>query len=240
MTKQIIHIPTQLREKMIAVEELVPYDKNPRKHGERGIKELCRAIQESGFNQPILIDQHNRIVAGHGRRLAAMKLGMEKVPFILAYYETDAEYIKNVLSDNKVAEFSKWDAKLMKDIGDILEEIDGADFSVAGFSDEDIDKMFGHEYKETLETTADFGESGEVDVMDEATRVTSMTFKISVQSLVPDIYFILENVLKSLRWFSLDVFFESVMDSSHYVLVKNFNKANFFHLYLLSLSIFCD
>jgi hypothetical protein len=180
MTKEIINIPTQLREKMISVDELVPYDKNPRKHGERGINELCNAIREHGFNQPILIDQHNRIVAGHGRRLAAMKLKMEKVPFILAYYENDAEYIKNVLSDNKVAEFSKWDAKLMKDVGEILEEIDGADFSIAGFSNEDIDKMFGHSYKETLETTADFGDSGDVDVMDETTRVTSMTFKMSV------------------------------------------------------------
>jgi len=180
MTRKIISIPTQLREHMIPIEKLVPYDKNPRKHSKQGIQELCRAMERTGFTHPILIDEHDRIVAGHGRRLAAIELKMKEVPYIRAFYTDEAEYIEAVLSDNKVAEYSKWDKGLMKEIGEILEELSGADFQVAGFSNEDIDKMFGHEYNETLENKADFGDSGEVDVMDENTRVTSMTFKMTV------------------------------------------------------------
>ena len=178
--KQVIYIPPQLRENMISVEDLVPYELNPRKHGKNGVKAIAESIKQSGFVQPILIDQDNRIVSGHGRRLAALELKMEKVPVIKAFYENDDEYLKALLSDNKAAEYSKWDKGLMKEVAEILESLEGESFAVAGFSDEDIDKMFGHTYKETLETSADFGDAGEVDALDDETRVTSMTFKLTV------------------------------------------------------------
>lgn len=178
--KKTIHIPTQLREHLRPVDEIIPYDKNPRKHSPRGVKAIADSIQEHGFINPIIVDQDGRIVAGHGRRLAAMNLKMEKVP-VIKVHMTEEEFLSALMSDNKVAEFSKWDKSLLTETMEYLESLQEAELFVPGFNDEDIDKIFGKTFKETLETTADFGDGNEVDVMDEATRVTSMTFKLSVK-----------------------------------------------------------
>lgn len=179
MSKTVIHIPKQLRENMIKVDDLVPYSKNPRKHGKKSQDQLIAAIKKFGFQEPIRINQDNMIIAGHGRRLAAIELGMDEVPFILEYTETEQEYIEMVVSDNKVAELSKWDNSLLKESMEYLEQLQDAELHVPGFSDEDLDKIFGTVVKETLENKADFGESGEVEIDDDA-RVTSMTLKMTV------------------------------------------------------------
>lgn len=176
--KKIIHIPNQLREHMIPVEDLVPYDKNPRKHGKKAQEALQASIEKDGFIIPITINQDNMIIAGHGRRLAAIALKMEQVP-VVKVHTTEEEYIRLVISDNKVAELSKWDNDLLKDTMQYLEEIQEAELFVPGFTDEDLDKIFGNVVKETLDTKADFGDAGEVEIDDDA-RVTSMTFKLTV------------------------------------------------------------
>lgn len=177
--KKVIHIPKQLKENMIAVDDLVPYKKNPRRHGKKSQAALISAIEKFGFQEPIRINQDNMIIAGHGRRLAAIELGMKEVPFTMEH-TTEQEYIEMVISDNKVAELSKWDNNLLKESMEYLESIhDAEDFSVPGFSDEDLDKIFGALNKETLSTSADFGEAGEVTIDDDA-RVTSMTLKMTV------------------------------------------------------------
>lgn len=180
MTKKAIYIPSNLKDMLMPIEELIPYDKNPRKHKPKGIKAISDSIKEHGFIQPIVVNQDNVIVSGHGRRLASMNLKMKRVP-VIKVHMTEEEFLSALVSDNKVAEFSKWDQTLLKDTMQYLESIQEAELFVPGFEDEDLDKLFGNQYKETLETKSDFGESGEVDVMDEATRVTSMNFKLSVK-----------------------------------------------------------
>lgn len=180
MNKKVIHIPKELQQHLVSIDDIFPYEKNPRRHKPKGIKAIADSIQENGFFNPIVVDQNNIIVAGHGRRLAAMQLKMTKVP-VIKVHMTEEEFLTALVSDNKVAEFSKWDNKLLKETMEYLESIQEAELFVPGFEAEDLDKIFGNTYKETLETSADFGDSGNVDVMDEATRVTSMTFKMSVK-----------------------------------------------------------
>lgn len=178
MSKVVIHIPNQLREHMIALDKLVPYDKNPRKHSKKSQDALKQSITKDGFIIPITINQDNKIIAGHGRRMAAIELGMTEVPFVMVH-TTDEEYVRLVLSDNKIAELSKWDNGLLKETMEYLENIQDAELFVPGFTSEDLDKIFGTVVKETLETKADFGDAGEVTIDDDA-RVTSMTLKMTV------------------------------------------------------------
>ena len=179
MNKKVIHIPKQLRQKMMLVDDLVPYNKNPRKHGKKSQTALIAAIEKFGFQEAIRVNQDNMIIAGHGRRLAAIALGMKEVP-VTVEHTTESEYLEMVISDNRVSELSKWDNDVLKESMQYLESIQEAEeFSCTGFSDEDLDKLFGTIVKETLETKADFGDAGEVEIDDDA-RVTSMTFKMTV------------------------------------------------------------
>ena len=179
MSKKV-HIPKQLEQHLTLIADLIPYDKNPRKHNKKSIEELMKSIQLDGFVVPILIDQKSRIIAGHKRRLAALELRMEKIPAVKIQC-TEEEYLRLVISDNRMSELSTWNKTLFVEVAELLQGLNEAELIIPGFSDEDLDKMFNHSYKETLETVADFGESGEVDAMDEATRVTSMTFKLNVK-----------------------------------------------------------
>lgn len=180
MDKKInIHIPDQLRERMISVDDVIPFEKNPRKHTKKSQEALKASIQKFGFVVPILIDQNNRLIAGHGRLMQAKELGMKEVPFTMTQVMSEEEYVAHVLSDNKVAELSKWDNNLLKESMEYLESIQDAEMFVPGFSDEELDKIFGMMNKETLSTSADFGDAGEVTIDDDA-RVTSMTLKMTV------------------------------------------------------------
>lgn len=91
---------------MKPINEIVPYEKNPRKNS-KTVELLCKIIPKVGFNVPIVIDANNVIVKGHARWLAAKKLGMEQVPCVIS--TADPESIKaDRIADNKVFEFSQW------------------------------------------------------------------------------------------------------------------------------------
>jgi len=92
--------------------DLVPYEKNSRIHSDVQIERLTNAINEWGFTIPILIDEENRVIAGHGRLFAADSLEMEKVPCIVAQGWTDAQKRAYVIADNKLAEGSAWNDDL--------------------------------------------------------------------------------------------------------------------------------
>lgn len=111
------------------VEELIPYENNPRKNDD-AVEKVALSISAFGFKVPIVIDQNNVIVTGHTRLKAAKKLGITKVPCIKADDLTDEQIKAFRLADNKVAEFSQWDEeKLMKE----LEELGEIDMSLYGF-----------------------------------------------------------------------------------------------------------
>lgn len=140
----------RLNVEYIPVGQLKPYEKNARKHAEYDVGQIAESIERYGFNDPIGIwGKDNIIVEGHGRLLAAKKLGMTEVPCIRLDDLTDKQRREYAILHNKTAELSSWDFDLL------ATEIDGLDFS--GF---DIDWGLPA-YEEETEITED--EAPEVD-----------------------------------------------------------------------------
>lgn len=114
----------RLNVEYIPVGQLKPYDKNTRKHEDYDVSQIAESIEQYGFNDPIGIwGKDNIIVEGHGRLLAAKKLGMDKVPCIRLDDLTDEQRREYAIMHNKTAELSTWDFDLL------AAEIDGLDFS---------------------------------------------------------------------------------------------------------------
>ena len=93
----------------VAVNELVPYEKNAKLHGEDQIEKLKASILEFGFLTPCLIDKKKNIIAGHGRVMAAKALGMETVPCVFIEGLTEAQRKAYILADNRLGELGEWD-----------------------------------------------------------------------------------------------------------------------------------
>src|ERR1700738_4672168 len=89
--------------------ELAPSPRNPRRHSDAQIAQIAGSIAHFGFNSPILIDSKGNIIAGHGRYLAALKLGWETVPVIVLDHLSESEKRAYLLADNKLADLSAWD-----------------------------------------------------------------------------------------------------------------------------------
>ncbi len=98
--------------KMLALEDIKPYEKNPRKNDD-AVQYVAESIKEFGFRVPIVLDKNNIIVAGHTRYKAAKKLGLENVPCVVADDLTKKQIKAYRLADNKVSEFAKWDNGLL-------------------------------------------------------------------------------------------------------------------------------
>ena len=109
--------------------ELIPYDKNPR-NNEAAVDPVAESIREFGFKVPIIIDGNGVIVAGHTRLLAAKKLGLKKVPCVVADDLTEEQIKAFRLADNKVSELAEWNVDLL---GEELKEITDIDMSEFGF-----------------------------------------------------------------------------------------------------------
>lgn len=118
----------------IAIEQLKPYENNARTHSEEQIELIMNSINEFGFVAPVVIDENNVILVGHGRTEAAKRLGIKEVPFRRVTHLSDDQKRAYILADNKLSDLGGWDF----DILDIeLGEID-LDMSEYGF-DEAID-----------------------------------------------------------------------------------------------------
>ena len=117
--------------------ELIPYDRNPR-NNEAAVGPVAESIRQFGFKCPIIIDGNDVIVAGHTRLLAAKKLGLKKVPCVVADDLTEEQIKAFRLADNKVSELAEWNADLL---GEELKEIADIDMSEFGFelSEFDVD-----------------------------------------------------------------------------------------------------
>lgn len=118
-------------------ELLTPYENNARTHSDDQIKEICRSIVRFGFTNPILVDEENRIIAGHGRLMAAEYLDIDPVPTITIPGLNDEERRAYILADNKLAMNAGWDMELLEME---LSELRLADFDlpVIGFSEAEL------------------------------------------------------------------------------------------------------
>ena len=117
--------------------ELIPYAKNARTHDEAHVAQIAASIRAFGWTNPILVDGENGVIAGHGRLLAARKLGMAAVPVIELDGLSEAEKRAYIIADNKIALNAGWDTDLLAleigDLGDL-----GFDLSLTGFGDDEI------------------------------------------------------------------------------------------------------
>lgn len=111
------------------IRDLKPYKKNAKKHPKQQIEQIANSIKEFGFTQPVLIDKHNCVVAGHGRILGAKKAGLKEVPTVCLDELTEEQIKAYRLADNKLNE-SDWDEVLLQQS---LDEIMELDMSLFGF-----------------------------------------------------------------------------------------------------------
>jgi ParB-like chromosome segregation protein Spo0J len=125
----------------LPTEKLIPYARNAKKHDAAQVSKLAGSIREFGFNNPILIDKDNGIIAGHGRVMAAQQLGLAEVPCIRLGHLTDNQRKAYILADNRLAEIGGgWDEEMLKVELDALNE-SGVDLSMLGFDASDVEGL---------------------------------------------------------------------------------------------------
>jgi len=122
-----------------SIDKLIPYAKNARTHSDEQIAEIAGSIKAFGFNNPVSVDKDNSIIAGHGRVLAARKLGMDKVPVVMLEHLTESERKAYVLADNRIALNSGWDTSMLSlELQDLQDKID---LSLLGFDPDELDAL---------------------------------------------------------------------------------------------------
>lgn len=131
------------------IESLIPYDNNPRTHSEEQINQLVASMVEFGFTNPILVDRDTReIIAGHGRLMAARKLGLREVPVIALSHLNEAKRRKLIIADNQLALNAGWDMELLATEISALNEM-GEDLDVLGFDSDFLDDILKTDLEET-------------------------------------------------------------------------------------------
>ena len=132
----------KLKIQYVPLDDLIPYARNSRTHSDDQVAQIAASIREFGFTVPVLVDGQNGLIAGHGRVMAARKLGMESVPCIRVDYLSDAQKRAYVLADNKLTLNGGWDTDLLAlELGDL--KSDGFDLALTGFGDEEILGLLG-------------------------------------------------------------------------------------------------
>lgn len=128
----------------VSIDSLLPYIRNSRTHSDEQVAQIAASIKEFGFTNPVLIDGENGIIAGHGRVLAARKLGISEVPCITLDYLTDAQKRAYVIADNKLALNAGWDEEMLRVEFAELEAL-GFDLELTGF---DVAEVKGLDFDE--------------------------------------------------------------------------------------------
>jgi DNA modification methylase len=130
------------RHRIVATDSLIGYDNNPRTHSPAQVDQLVASIREFGFTNPILTDGKKGVVAGHGRLLAAEKMGLATVPTLELSHLNAKQRRAYVIADNKLAMNAGWDNELLAlELGDLRD--DGFDLSLIGFDDRELFSLFG-------------------------------------------------------------------------------------------------
>lgn len=121
----------------VSTSSLTPYARNSRTHSPQQVKQIAASIKEFGFTNPVLIDEANGIIAGHGRVMAAEHLQLTEVPCIRLEYLTETQKRAYVIADNKLALNAGWDEEMLKLE---LDELHGTeyDLSLLGFADTEL------------------------------------------------------------------------------------------------------
>jgi len=120
--------------------ELIPYARNPRTHSDAQVAQIAASIREFGWTVPVLVDGESGIIAGHGRVMAARKLGLEQVPVIELAHMSEAQKRAYVLADNQLALNAGWDQELLRlELADLSEV--GFDLGLIGFGEGELERL---------------------------------------------------------------------------------------------------
>lgn len=129
--------------------DLIPYANNSRTHSDEQINQVASSIKEFGFTNPVLVDEQMGVIAGHGRIMAANKLGLDEVPCIILKGLTEAQKKAYVIADNQLALNSGWDLDMLKLEVESLQEMD-FNIDLLGFDDDFLDGLLPVEEIEGL------------------------------------------------------------------------------------------
>ena len=137
-----------MKVKMVALEDVVPYARNPRKNM-AVISKVSASLKEFGWQQPVVVDKDMVVIAGHTRLEAARTLDMKKVPVQIADKLTDAQVKAYRIADNRVSQEAEWDIDLLKLE---LSDLDGLDYDLllTGFDDDELNGMLIEAVEEGL------------------------------------------------------------------------------------------
>ena len=122
------------------IDKLIPWARNPRTHSDAQIAQIAASIAEFGFNNPILVDTKAGIIAGHGRLLAARKLGLQEVPVIVLDHLSEAQKRAYIIADNQLALNAGWDEDLLR-IELLALQAEEFDLGLIGFEDEELARL---------------------------------------------------------------------------------------------------
>ena len=138
-----------------SIQDLIPYARNSRTHNDAQVAQIAASIKEFGWTNPVLLDGENGIIAGHGRVLAAQKLGETEVPTIELSHMDENQKRAYIIADNKLALNAGWDNEmLMLEVADLKDA--GYDLGLTGFSLDEIAALNGdadidEEFKEPID-----------------------------------------------------------------------------------------
>jgi hypothetical protein len=121
---------------------LKPDPRNPRVHGDKQIRQIAQSIESFGFNVPLLIDDQQKVIAGHGRLLAVRRLGWDTVPAIKLSHLTESQRAAILIAGNRLTENSSWDERMLGEQLKILSELElDFDLEAIGFEVPEIDLL---------------------------------------------------------------------------------------------------
>jgi ParB-like chromosome segregation protein Spo0J len=126
----------------IDIKELIPYARNSRTHSDIQVTQIAASIKEFGFTNPVLINEDNDIIAGHGRVLAAKRLGLDEVPCIRLSHLSETQQRAYVIADNNLALNAGWNFDMLSVEIDELND-QKYDTSLLGFTNEQLAEMIG-------------------------------------------------------------------------------------------------
>ena len=144
----------------LPIERLIPYARNSRTHSDAQIAQVAASIREFGFTNPVLIDGADGIIAGHGRVMAARKLGLAEVPCIRLAHLSETQKRAYIIADNKLALNAGWDEEMLALELAELREVD-FDLGLLGFDEEELGDLLDEPEPEAAGSGSDGGAGSE-------------------------------------------------------------------------------
>jgi hypothetical protein len=155
-------------------EELIPYANNPKEHPEEQVDNIAASINEYGFVQPLVVDEDNTVIIGHGRLKAAKKLGLDQVPIIRAEHLSKGQIKALRIADNKVAE-SEWDYERLTAEFEQFDDVD-TEADMTFFDEDEREEIFDRFEQPDDDEWADYFEEENEDDDDDEEDKKHVTF----------------------------------------------------------------